>query len=209
MFQEEADQEGMVSVFFEEIDQLRLRVSEERVGLLHAFGRPLFGFGDDPFELLLVVLFVGGVAHPAPVLLISGTIGFQLVDVLPQLHGFMKNGSDRQIEKPLPFRNGFRAVAENPVANFLQVIKKTLSLIVHPMPDIRETELPLLIFSENFLESDFGEKETPHDGQRISIMSILGHPFHGISSWFQRYQYNRPLVVCEERSSAPLGKGLT
>lgn len=209
MFQKEANQEGMVSVFFEEIDQLRLRVSEERTGLLDAFDRALFGPGDDPFELLLVIFFVIGVAHPAPVLLILGTIGFQLVDVLPQLHSFMKNGSDRQIEKPLPFRKGFRTVAESTMAGFLELIKKALSLIVNPMPDIRETELPFLIFSENVLESDFREEETPHNGQRISIISILGHPFHRISSWFQRNQYNRPLAFCEGRSSAPPGKGLT
>ena len=209
MFQEKADQEGMISVFFEEIDQLRLRVSEERMGFLHAFDRALFGSGDDPFELLVVILFVDGVAHPAPVLLISGTVGFQLVDVLPQLHGFMENGSDCQIEKPLPFRKRFRRVAECPVGDFLEVIKETLSLIVHPMPDIRETELLFLIFSENVLESDFREEETPHNGQRISIISILGHPFHRISSWFQRHQYNRPLAFCEGRSSALPGKGLT
>ena len=97
----------------------------------------------------------------------------------------MKNGSDRQIEKPLPFRDSFPVVSESPVADFLEVIEGVLSSIIHPLPDIRETELPPSVFSEDVLESSFREKEPLHNGKRISVMIILSDPFHAISSRFQ------------------------
>jgi hypothetical protein len=49
----------------------------------------------------------------------------------------MENGSDGKIKKPFVFMN--RSLShrpENGMTLFLQVVKETLSFVIHPIPDI-------------------------------------------------------------------------
>jgi len=147
-------------------------------------------------------LFIDRIPGLQFILEILGAVDFELINILPQFHGFMKNGPDGQVKEPfLPMERVCRRKPKNGMAVLFEQIEETIPSIIDPVFNIREMKLVSLVFFEDFLKGNLGQEEPPNHFQYLSVPKPLGFSLH--VHLFLYLNITSPAVFVKSKSYEP------